>query len=184
MNSTLLTRGLRPASQLGADRPHGSRLRYLAGCRCLKCRCANANYAVHRAREIVYGRWNGVIDAGAVRAHLRKLSRAGVGTRTIARQAGIGRTCIELLRTGARSRIRALAARRILAVTVNQLADHATVPAGPTWRRLNQLLDEGFTKRRLAHELGIGRSLQIRRTRVLVRTERAVEVLWRKYMQV
>ncbi len=32
MNPT--ARGLRPVAELGADRPHGTRLRYFAGCKC------------------------------------------------------------------------------------------------------------------------------------------------------
>lgn len=57
------------------------------------------------------------------------------------------------------------------------------VPAGRTWRRINQLLEEGFSKARLARELGMHTpALQIGKTRVLACTELAVAKLWRRYM--
>jgi hypothetical protein len=58
------------------------------------------------------------------------------------------------------------------------------VPARRTWRLIEQLLEEGFSKARIARELGMQTpALQLRRARVLARTELAVEKLWRRYMK-
>lgn len=51
--------GLAHIVVLAASKPHGVRLRYMAGCRCLKCRMANSNYETMRARARKAGDWNG-----------------------------------------------------------------------------------------------------------------------------
>jgi hypothetical protein len=85
------------------------------------------------------------------------------------------------IRSGARRQIRAATARRILAVTVDARADGATVPAGPTWRLIRLLLEEGYTKGRLAQELGAATpALQLGHRRVLASTAVRVERLHRR----
>jgi hypothetical protein len=184
MIQPLASRGLRPVGELAARRAHGDRLRYMAGCRCLPCRCANANYERGRLAARRRGEWNGLVDAAPARAHLRKLSRAGVGYKTAADAASVGKTTVAEILTGKKQQIRAQTARRLLAVTVAARADHSTVPAGRTWRLIERLLKEGFSKARIARELGMrSPALQLRRTRVLARTQLAVEKLWRRYMR-
>lgn len=181
---TLVSRGLRPVAELAERRAHGDRLRYLAGCRCLPCRCANARYEQQRLAARRRGEWNGLVPAGPVRVHLRKLSAAGVGYKTAADAASVARSVVAKILRGERRQIRAQNAKRLLAVTPAARADHSTVPAARTWRRINQLLGEGFSKARLARELGMRTpALQISKTRVLARTELAVEKLWRRYME-
>ena len=46
--AALHARGLRPIAELGGSRPHGTRLRYLAGCKCFHCRRANSDYERER----------------------------------------------------------------------------------------------------------------------------------------
>lgn len=179
----LASRGLRPVTELAARRAHGDRLRYMAGCRCLPCRCANARYEQQRLAARRRGEWNGLVPAGPVRAHLRKLSAAGVGYKTAADAASVARSVVAKILRGERRQIRAQNAKRLLAVTPAARADHSTVSAARTWRRIHQLLEEGFSKARLARELGMRTpALQIGKTRVLARTELAVEKLWRRYM--
>lgn len=182
MSVDLATRGLRPVSELGSRRAHGERLRYLAGCRCLKCRCANSNYETRRAAARRRGEWNGLVDAAAARRHLRALSRRGVGYKTAADAASIARSIVAKILTGERQKIRAQAAKRLLALTPAARADHSLVSASHTWRLIEWLLKEGFTKARIARELGKkAPALQIRRNFVLARTQLAVEKLWLKY---
>jgi hypothetical protein len=93
------------------------------------------------------------------------------------------RSTVGKILRGERRHLRAQTAKRLLAVTPAARADHSTVPAGRTWRLINHLLEEGFSKARLARELGMRtRALQIGKTRVLACTELAVEKLWRRYM--
>lgn len=182
----LADRGLKDVRVLGARHPHGVRLRYMSGCKCLKCRMANSNYETARAAARRRGDWNGLVDAAPVRSHLRKLSRAGVGYKTVCAAADVGKTCIFLILCGKRHRIRARAARRVLAITPAARADHSIIKAGATWRRLNQLLEEGFTRTRLARELGSKATkpaLQMQHDYVLAVTALKVERLWRRYMR-
>lgn len=98
--------------------------------------------------------WNGLVDVEEVRAHARKLSKQGVGYKSVAAAADVSATEIAKILSGRKTKIRAEAAKRILAVDRDAVADHALVPAGPTWRRIRRLLAEGFTKTELARRLG------------------------------
>lgn len=72
-------------------------------------------------------------------------------------------------------RIRGRTERRLLAVTSACRADHAYVSAKRSWQYINALLEEGFTKGRIASELGISK------TRVTAVTAHRVARLYRKY---
>jgi hypothetical protein len=62
------------------------------------------------------------------------------------------------------------------------MGDAALVPAKRTWERIEWLLDEGFTKSRIALELGRKtRALQLNREWVTARNAAAVEALVRRY---
>ena len=177
-------RGLTAAAQRMAEQPHGTRLRYLAGCKCFHCRRANSDYERERQAAREAGDWNGFVDAGPARAHLRKLSRRGVGKRIVHAVSDVSLSVIDAVRAGRKTRIRARTERKILAVTPAARGDAALIPAGPTWERIGWLLDEGFTKGRIALELGRKtRALQINRRTVTVRTAARVEALVRRYQQ-
>jgi len=98
--------------------------------------------------------WNGLVPADPVRGHLKQLSRQGVGYKSVAVAADVNKTVLAKILAGTRQQLRAQAARRILAVDRDAVADHALVDARPTWRRLRRLLAEGFTKHELARRLG------------------------------
>lgn len=60
---SLAARGLKPIAQLAANRDHGDRVRYLAGCRCTDCRRANSAYESARQKARAAGDWNGFVLA-------------------------------------------------------------------------------------------------------------------------
>lgn len=175
--------GLRSAAELAANRPHGIRLQYMAGCRCLKCRMANSNYQTLRDRARKAGDWNGLVDASEARAHILKLGKQGVGYKTVAQAAGVSKTILARVRTGERLQVRARFSRAVLAVTKDMAAPHSLVKAGELWRRIERLLGQGFTKADLARRLGYSNhALQFRRDLVTVASDRAVAVLYRRLM--
>lgn len=146
---------MRPPDLPPIDRwPHGVRSRYVSGCRCEECRRANREYQHRRALAQIRGDWNGLVDAKPVRRHLRKLSRKGVGYKTVADVAGVGHTALFQILSGRKTKTRARSAKAVLAVTADARADHSLVPARRTWHRLDRLLAEGFTKGDLAQRLG------------------------------
>lgn len=174
-------RGLRPAAELAAGRPHGDRLRYVAGCRCDDCRAGNAAYERMRIAARAAGDWNGLVPADRARAHVLALSRKGVGRRAIAAASDVGETCLVAIRSGRKRRIRARTERAILAVTTAVAFDHALVPAVATWRRIRALLEEGYTERFLSKQLGYkGHYLQFGRKMVTVRNAYQVDQLHRR----
>jgi hypothetical protein len=174
-------RGLRPVAELGANRPHGTRLRYLSGCKCFRCRRANSDYERQRQAARLAGDWNGIVDAARARAHLVKLARAGVGRRVVGDVTDISDSILHEIRHRRRLRIRARTERKILAVTAKMRADHSFVPAAKAWRLIGELIDEGFTKSAIAKEMGYrGRGLQLRHDRITVRNEQRVVALHRR----
>lgn len=203
---------------------HGTRSKYVCGCRCEPCRAANrASYheRQRRGRELaasipvragaepakcpgVLGApcptktrlyrnsasvcerclrrlsFNGLVDAGPARKHLRYLSRSGVGRDSVSAACDVGVTALSEIFRGIHLRIRAETERRILAVTSSARADASTVPAGPTWRLIGKLLERGFTQGDIARALGRKTpALQLRRDRVLARTEMQVRRLFK-----
>jgi hypothetical protein len=181
--SSLSQRGLRPVQELAADRGHGDRLKYLAGCRCLQCRAANANYETHRAAARRAGDWNGLVPAGRARRHILKLSRKGIGRRAIAEAADIPQSIIAKIKKPATKHIRKKTESKILAVTDGAVSGGAIVPAKRTWKLIRRLLDEGFTKAELARRLGCkSHHLQISKERILAQTAVRVERLFNRLM--
>lgn len=177
----LLGRGLRPAAELARDRPCGDRLRYMAGCRCGDCRQANTAYERTRAAARKAGDWNGIVGAGRARAHMAALSLQGVGRRTVCDVSGVAETVLTEIIAGRKARIRARTERAILAVTHQAAADGALISAEETWRMLDELLAQGYTKTELATALGYkNRALQLKRHQVTVRTAFEVHRLYEK----
>lgn len=230
---------MRPLDLPPADRyRHGTRSRYVSGCRCSQCRESN-RLAYHErqkqlkalALEVEPGpptdpvttaggrtfkrgcpglpavgscffgsylrkdstggicsrcreslNWNGLVPAGQARAHLLRLRRSGVGRRAVGAASDVGDTILQEILSKAKTQIRADTERRILAVSSGARADAALVPAGPTWKILDDLLARGFTKTYLGARLGSAAkipSLQVRRGQILARTALAVAKLAR-----
>lgn len=178
--AALIQRGMRPVSELAATRPHGDRLRYMAGCRCDQCRRANTAYESMRQKARRAGDWNGIVSADRARAHLRKLSRLGIGRRTVEEATDLPNSILLEIKKGRKLRIRARTERLILGVGKAQLPDSAFVPAARTWRLIDKLIEEGYIKSFLAKRLGFkGCGLQFNRRIVTVRTAARVERLHR-----
>lgn len=174
---------LRPITALAANRPHGDRLRYLAGCRCTFCKKANSLYENARRQARARGEHNGIVDATEAREHLLYLRKRHVGRRAAHAVSGVSETVLQDITRGRKSKIRAETARRILRITVKQCSDHALVSAKTTWKLLDQLLEEGFTEARLAKELGYQLPrLQIKKNRVFALTELRVKRLHARLM--
>lgn len=172
---------LRPAAELAANKPHGVRVRYMAGCRCVPCRAANARYETARLRARAKGRSNRIVSAERAVSHLRALSRAGVGRRRVARLSGLPESKLCKLLGGQQRNIREQTERRILAVTKADKAPGATVPAARTHRRIAALLEEGYTRARLAVMLGSRTpKLQLGRAWITRATEARIATLYRR----
>lgn len=138
-----------------ATKPHGTRLRYFGGCRCVPCRAAHSRYNVESRRRNRRGEGNPHIAAAPVVAHLRELSKQGIGYKTACEVAGVGARSIALKLSGKSKTIRALNAQAILAVTPEIAAlDGTRIDAGPTKRRIRWLLNEGMTNTEIARRLG------------------------------
>lgn len=178
MQNTLQHRGLRPLSELATKRPHGDRLRYLAGCRCDLCRKANTAYERSRNQARKSGDWNGIVSAEKARAHINRLAYHGIGRRAVSDACDVSDSILHEIALGKRLRIRARTERKILEVTQAAAADHTLIDATPTWKLLAALIASGYTKARLAAELGCKTpALQIKKTQVTVRTAHKVRLM-------
>lgn len=170
---------------------HGTRSRYVHGCRCDSCRLANRLYAReinrHHAR-VSYGleepRESILIDATETRDHLAWLRTQGVGRRTISKVSGVGQTTIQEIISGRRREIHPRTADRLLAVNRTAQPPKTLIPAEPTVALLDDLIGLGFTQARIALELGNKNpALQINRKRVTLQTARKVEEVWERLIR-
>lgn len=136
--------------------PHGTRSRYVKGCRCKLCRRANTIYANSRSRALTLGRARpgDLVEVQEARLHMLKLSRAGVGRRAIGQAAGVSDSILSLVRSGVKRKIRRSTAEKILAVTEEARSMGALISSGRTLRQLRQMEKLGLTKTEIARRLG------------------------------
>lgn len=170
-------------------------------CRCDDCRKAIAARNNRYNRLKAYGRYdNGLVDAGPVREHIAVLRAAGMGYKTIAKNAGVGNTAVRSLIYGREDylpgggvgprhgEVKKRTARRIaeaiLAVepTWDTLPAVAHVDSIGTRRRLQALVCLGWSMSKLAARMGIepssfGRVIHGERM-VRVETAKAAAVLF------
>lgn len=146
--------GLRSAQELAESKPHGVRLRYVAGCRCALCRKANSVYQCGRARAQKAGDWNGIVPADRAREHMLELSRLGIGRRAVGAATDIADSILHQIRKGIRKNIRARTERLILGVTLECASDKTLISAKQSRRIVKLLVEEGYTKTFLAEKLG------------------------------
>jgi hypothetical protein len=176
-------------------RPHGSHAKYAVDhCRCDPCRQAQREYNRRRIRAIARPdeTWCPYIDAEPTREHIRWLATCGIGLKSLAKLAGVPHGTLSKLMYGDRARhmvpskrVRPATARRIMAVMPYHAVGAQRVPAGPTWRLLNELIALGWSRAELARRLGHqAPGLQIRRARVLASTARQVEQLHAELSQI
>lgn len=133
---------------------HGTRVSYEAGCRCLRCRAAKSRYNVEREAARKQGDTRDLVSAAAARSHILRLSRIGVGYKSVATAGNVATSIVARIRSGEKRTIRQDTERKILAVDKGAIADKSLVPAGPTWGLLNELLADGYSKTQIAKWLG------------------------------
>ena len=172
---------------------HGTHACYvLDGCRCTPCHQANDEYEQRRAKDLAYGRPR-TVDAEPVRTHVRQLmckggrgdNRMGVGLKQIAKVSGVAHGALWKLMYGAPDRngpsrtVRAATAEKLLAVSMADMADGATVDAKPTWRRVNEMVKAGWAKAAIARHVHgpQAAALQLGTDTVTVRNARAIAAL-------
>lgn len=171
------------ASRIRAE--HGTRNKYQGGCRCVRCKAANAGYVKQRLEAREAGQGNEMVSSEAARNHLLYLSKHSVGAKSVSDVTGISFWTLLRIRSGERPNIRRQNELKILAVTKSAVAAGALVSAKRTWQRINLMLKEGFTKREIARRLGYkGKSLNLSKTRVTAKTAASVERLYTLTMQI
>lgn len=172
------------ASELAQGKDHGQRIRYMGGCHCMLCRAAASRYECMRAAARKAGDWNGLISADRARKHLLRLSRSGVGRRSVAAACDVSQTVIFDVKSGRKKQIRARTERKILAVTRDAVGGNTIVKGDRTWRLIRRLLSEGFTKAELARRLGYASAaIQIHREQITARNAVRVERFYKRIMQ-
>lgn len=136
------------AEQLAAHKLHGHKMRYMAGCRCWRCRAGNAAYE-HQLGENRrrYGP-NNLVPADRVRQHLRLLQQYGMGHKTVARHARVGKTVLSEILWSGKKQMRRRSEARVLAVlpTLDTLPRNVKVPALETVAKIQQLIRWGYPK--------------------------------------
>lgn len=160
----------------GQPHAHGQYATYTWDkCRCIPCKGAATAYEQDRVRQQAYGRWDNLVDAEPVRAHVLELMAAGMGLKRIAVTAGISngaatkliyglyakvegphRGCKgrgELVR-GPAKRVRKETAEKLLAVTFEH-SRGTRVDSADTARRIQALMAIGWSAAKVGDRLGI-----------------------------
>ncbi len=107
---------------------------------------------------------------------MQALSAKGVGRRSVGAACDVSDTVLSCIITGRKTNIRAATERAILAVTAAAAGDRVLIPAKATWKLLDELIADGYTKTYLAHRLGNkSHALQLKRNMVTVRNAYLVE---------
>lgn len=154
-----------------ANHQHGTSACYvLDRCRCTPCRTASSADDLARRRLQAYGRYDALVDAEPIRNHIRALTAAGMGIKSIQRASGINGGTMWAILYGKypdrpdhpdhcppRRRVSKRVAEQLLAVQL-QLADGARVDPTGTRRRLQALVTRGWTLTSLATRLGMNTS--------------------------
>lgn len=168
---------------------HGTRTKYVAGCRCDACRQANRDYARERdrhMRRVAYGiekRNEATVDATEARNHLLWLQSLGIGTRTVAQRTGLSRSALCKIRNGETDKVLVDTEQRIMCLFRDTRQPLMLVDATRTWRLVGWLQQQGWSNASIARALGYRtRAIQFRRDRVRYRTEQRVEQLVRKVL--
>lgn len=132
-------------------------------------------YCVERATV-----WNGTVPAAAARHHLRALSRAGVGYKSVHAACDIPTSMLVGILNGTRQRIRRETERKILAVDNSAVSDHGHINSGPTQKLIARLKKMGFTWSLLSERAGVSvATLLSKRPKVRAVTAMRVEKFFR-----
>jgi hypothetical protein len=133
--------------------------------------------------KIRAGAWKPRRSAEAARKHLRRLSRFGIGIRTVSEVTGIATSTLLGYKTERRRHISETNETLILNVTRDARIDRTRVDARRTRRMVKALLIEGFTRQELAKRMGRSQFQIARKPCVFAQTEMLVEKLHRKYVE-
>jgi len=105
-------------------------------------------------------------------AHILELSRHGVGYKSVAKAAGLSKTCIAEFLYGGKEHIRGRTERKILRVTRAAMSQAAFLPAQPFWKLINDLRRRfGYSKAEVAQLLlgSHAKALQLNPYRITVK---------------
>jgi hypothetical protein len=180
MNQRMTERGLRSATELAADKPHGTRIRYMGGCKCDECRAANTNYEKERAIARKNGEANGLVSTELVRKHMLKLSKKGIGYKSVGDITDLSKTVLFAIYSGNKKQCRAMTAKKILGVTPDMAADGAYICAKKSWKKINDLLAQGYSKVSIAEGIGQTRALQLGKAKITARHAATIDALYEK----
>jgi hypothetical protein len=138
-------------AQLGAKKPHGHIMRYLAGCRCRRCRRGNCMYKEKLAENRRKFGPNDLVPVDRVRAFLLEMQKQGIGYKTIADHAGVARTSLGLIMwpgQETKNFLRRRTEAKVLAYVpaLDNLPKSNCVPADETIARIRQLERWGYPR--------------------------------------
>lgn len=122
------------------------------------------------------------VSSAPARAHIALLRSQGIGERTIAIRARLGRNAIGAIVRGESKRVKRSTSDRILAAPA-AMRGAALVPAAPTWELIDDMLATGKRKAWIAREIGLKTpALQLRRDRIQVTSAQKVLALHKRLL--
>lgn len=114
--------------------------------------------------------FNGLVPADKAMEHMLRLSKKGIGYRSVADAAKVGKTLVARIRSGKKATIRAQIEKRILEVDEKAIADHAVIDGTATKKAIQEMIGTGLTKAEIATRLGFATPAIQFRDKVVART--------------
>lgn len=156
---------------------HGTRARYLRGCKCAECREANRVYGRAYKVAAAYG-IRRTVPTARVRLHIEKLHAAGIDYRAIARAAECCPSVLVAIVNLGQERMSPEIARRILDLGDDARRYNQLIPIDGAAYFVRLLESRGINRADIARSLSWGHgSFQIRQECVTRRTYSRLAIL-------
>lgn len=148
---------LTPVDILAAKHEHGSKVRYMNGCRCRKCRAGNATYEARLNVDRFWFGPNNLVPTDEVQRHLKWLASHGIGHKTVAKVCGVGKSTLADILWYGKAHIRRRRALRVLSLqpTLDIMPKTHKVQAGETLAKLQALAKMGIPRATVSRD-GLG----------------------------
>lgn len=174
-----------PYLKTGREFPHGTNSRYVSGkCRCAECADAARKYNRDLEERRKNGTSNPRVPADAARAHIEKLSEAGIGYLRVSRLAGVNHNIVWNIKRGERKNCSFQTEQKILGVTEDMVSEGTTIDAKETMGKVQELLNLGMSKSAIARRSGAkGPVLQIGPKLVMRKTARKIAEIYDDVME-
>lgn len=125
-----------------------------------------------------------LISANKTRKHLKWLSERGIGLHSVSIASDVSYSSLQAIRSGMQTKILPSTESRILAIDTGAIGDCSLVPAAPSWKLIDKLLQKGISKAEIARRLGYKTHvIQLKVGRITARNAHRISKVYKILME-